>query len=460
MKFKSTLSTTITDSFFARFPALGFRAAIWKYIGIPLLLVIPLILTAQPEPELVSSGHTGPVGLEIDVEGNIWVSESGSGNNDSRISVITPSGESHIVIDSLPSYFNMQSMEVSGVWRTRMNEEGDLLALMGFSESSLSNTLTYIDLTDYNVGDPALNHDRIVDTIFVGDYVLGEGFLESNPYDLLLQEDGNAYIVDAAANAILQVDGGGQLSVLSTFDDFENPTPVGPPFINVVPTNIIADGDGYLVCSLTGFPFLEGAARVYQVGPGGANNPELTDLTMLTDLARDPNDGSIIINQFGSFDLMAGGFVPASGRLIRDDQQGNRDTIAQNLPLLSGMAVAPNGDIYVSDLFAGNIWRLAVGVSSVEGLGKDLLDIELSPNPASGIVNIRFVLAKNSQVRVTIHDQLGRELRILQEGEEMAGQIQYNWNGLDGSGMPVPEGMYHVRFVIDGKVYAKSLIRN
>ncbi|MCB0707074.1 MAG: ScyD/ScyE family protein [Saprospiraceae bacterium] len=458
MKPVSILTNFFLHFSFERFPRPVFNVFLWRYLGVGLFLFLGLSLSAQT-PELVASGFFSPVGLHIDADGNIWVAQSGSGNSDAAVSVITPSGESYQVISGLPSYFDAQTMEVSGVWRSRLNADGNLVLLTGFSETELANSLLQVDLSGYSIGDPAVSHENITDTLNISAFVLGQGFAESNPYDMLFSND-QVYIVDAAANAVLEIDADGNFSVLTVFPDFENPTPVGPPYINIVPTNIVANGDGFLVSCLTGFPFLEGAAQVFTVDSDGNNSNQLSDLTLLVDLDWDPNDGSLIILQLGSFDLMAGGFVEASGRVIRDDLQGNRDTIAQDLPLLSGMAVSSNGDIYVSDIFGGNVWRLPVGISGIHSPGKDPhLPIRLSPNPGADAIQIEFELAQTSTVQISILDQLGREMISLQDGTMAAGTQTLEWNGKSATDKALSPGLYFCRITVNGEVFTKTLIR-
>lgn len=46
------------------------------------------------------------------------------------------------------------------------------------------------------------------------------------------------------------------------------------------------------------------------------------------------------------------------------------------------------------------------------------------PNPASEHVTLPFVLARGGQLRVSLHDVLGRELRVLHEGDALAGATE------------------------------------
>ena len=62
----------------------------------------------------------------------------------------------------------------------------------------------------------------------------------SNPWGLALSEDGrNLYLTDASQNCLLQIDTAtGRWRRLARFASFPNPTPVGPPVVDAVPTSV------------------------------------------------------------------------------------------------------------------------------------------------------------------------------------------------------------------------------
>lgn len=79
---------------------------------------------------------------------------------------------------------------------------------------------------------------------------------DSHPYNLTKGADGHIYISDAGANAIIRRESAGHYSALAEIPGFANPTPVGPPQVEAVPTSILFDGHDFLVTTLTGFPFI------------------------------------------------------------------------------------------------------------------------------------------------------------------------------------------------------------
>ena len=61
-------------------------------------------LNAQMAPTIVGQGFTkGLVGIEVDGNGKIWLTEQGSGNNDGAITVLHPNGTASPFMVGLPS---------------------------------------------------------------------------------------------------------------------------------------------------------------------------------------------------------------------------------------------------------------------------------------------------------------------------------------------------------------------
>ena len=50
----------------------------------------------------VATGLQGPMGMEIDRAGNIWLAETGTGNNDGKVLIIKPNGVNTMPSSSFP----------------------------------------------------------------------------------------------------------------------------------------------------------------------------------------------------------------------------------------------------------------------------------------------------------------------------------------------------------------------
>jgi hypothetical protein len=189
---------------------------------------------------------------------------------------------------------------------------------------------------------------------FVLDYDFEKDVEESNPYNLTAGPDGDIFIADAAANAIIRRSKTGQLSVFATFPDIANPTPVGPPMIHSVPTGIAFDGQQFFVSTLTGFPFPTGKARIYRVNLSGQVSVYKEGFTMLTDVTLDAKLQPVVL-QFAEFGPQ--GFKPNTGLLTRVSAQQNT-VLVDKLNLPTSVAKRDAKTYYVNSLAEGKIMKV------------------------------------------------------------------------------------------------------
>ncbi len=64
------------------------------------------------------------------------------------------------------------------------------------------------------------------------------------------------------------------------------------------------------------------------------------------------------------------------------------------------------------------------------------------PNPFNPITNIHYILPENTQVKITIYDVLGREVKSLLNAQQTAGEKTIQWNSRNDLGLPVAAGVY------------------
>ncbi len=329
--------------------------------------VIYKVAAPEPKiPDVYATGFNGPVGVVADESGNLWVNEVGTGANDGKLVAMTPDFTKHDVITGLPSEFSEETGETLGAWRTVFTNDGKALVVQGegLGGSSLSESILTFDLSSYTIGGMALTTSNIEATYNIGDYSIAQGAINSNPYSMVMDAEGNMFIVDAGANSIVRRDATtGDLSTFATFDPIPNPLPFGPPVSDAVPTKILAkpDGSGFYVCHLRGFPFLPGTANVYEVDMAGNVSVFQSGFTSLTDMAFDPSDGNLVVLEFSQFSLETdpAGFTPGTGRAIKIHEDGLRETIAEGMNFTAGMGFAPNGDLYITSIFTGVIYKVA-----------------------------------------------------------------------------------------------------
>jgi glucose/arabinose dehydrogenase len=171
------------------------------------------------------------------------------------------------------------------------------------------------------------------------------GPVDANPYGLLA-EPGVRFVVDAGGNSLLEVRSNGSVSLVAIFSPIPVPAgPFNPPFAfsDAVPTEVGRGPDGALyVSTLTGVPFLPGAAAIYRVVPGQAPQLYAGGFTQITDFDWGP-DGSLYVVQHASAPFFNG-----PGALIRVAPGGARTVITTALQNATGVLAGPDGAVYVS----------------------------------------------------------------------------------------------------------------
>lgn len=224
------------------------------------------------EPRLaittIATGFNEPIGMEMDKDGNLWVAESGTGKDDGKLSVISKDGIKHQLITDFESY-RIANGEVEGPTHLLL-DDGILYILGGRAKLYKANA---------NLLKPGMGIIKAASLAVedLGTFILAHKFVnetnETHPYDLARGPGGSIYITDAAANAIIRREKkSGALSVITEVPGIPNPTPVGPPKIESVPTGLYYDGENFLVTTLLGFPFPSGKAIIYKISPSGVTS--------------------------------------------------------------------------------------------------------------------------------------------------------------------------------------------
>lgn len=273
----------------------------------------------------VASGLEHQIGLEVDKNGNIFVSLPGTGNNDAKVVAIRPNGRKYDAIVNLASFVN-KGGEILGGGHLLL--DGDMLYV-------LSGVYLYkADISGFKPGDAPMDAGSLPFED-IGSFVLAYPFqnnaFDSHPYNLTKGPGGDLYIADAGANAILHRESAGVYSVLAEIPGIANPTPVGPPQIQSVPTGIHYDGKRFLVTTLLGFPFPAGMARIYSVSTSGAVALYKTGLTSLVDICEGNNGGNLVL-EYAVFGQM--GFAPNTGSLTWTNGTTTETIISKmNMPI-------------------------------------------------------------------------------------------------------------------------------
>ncbi|MBM3328437.1 MAG: T9SS type A sorting domain-containing protein [Calditrichaeota bacterium] len=75
------------------------------------------------------------------------------------------------------------------------------------------------------------------------------------------------------------------------------------------------------------------------------------------------------------------------------------------------------------------------------------------PNPFNSQVRIGFSLKEESDIRLTIHDLIGREVKVMESGRKMPGYYDAVWNADNH-----PAGVYFCRLNIKGNEFTQKLV--
>jgi hypothetical protein len=177
----------------------------------------------------------------------------------------------------------------------------------------------------------------------------------SNPFGLEPAASCGLWLVDASRNLIWKVDWcANTYTPAVSFPRYPNPTPIGAPLIDAVPTSARTHEDALLVTFLTGFPFPSGVAEVRLVRPGsGESEVVFRGHRMLLDvLYSDRRPDGFFVLEF-SQDPTA--MLP--GRLIfYDSMKAAPLVVNSNLIGPTSMALSPFGDeLLISEILTGRI---------------------------------------------------------------------------------------------------------
>jgi hypothetical protein len=179
--------------------------------------------------------------------------------------------------------------------------------------------------------------------------------VDSNPFSVDASRPRRILVTDAGGNTLLRVGPRGGIRRLAVFPFG---TALAPPFLGLppgteipyqpVPTGVVrGPGGAAYVGQLTGFPFPAGEANVYRVGGRGTPQVESDGYTNIVDLAAGPRD-SLYVLQIVSNGLTAED--PGPGKLIHLMANGSKHELAAGqLTQPTGVAVGPDGDVYVAD---------------------------------------------------------------------------------------------------------------
>ncbi len=79
------------------------------------------------------------------------------------------------------------------------------------------------------------------------------------------------------------------------------------------------------------------------------------------------------------------------------------------------------------------------------------------PNPFRGQTSLEYALPERAEVRLTVYDVLGRQVRLLEHREQSAGMHALQWDGRGASGALLASGLYFVRMEAMGQTHVQKV---
>lgn len=280
------------------------------------------------EPTVVADGLIGPLSFDVTPRGDLYVGQSFAG----LLTHITKEGERHDLVSAAPAGVGAVSVHGGTVTWAEREAVGFAVTRSTLLQMAPDGTTTELDLLAYEAAanPDAVNtygvqglDDACAATIpaelapFLLPYT---GAVDTNPYSSLTV-GGTTYVADAGANAIYAVDADGEISTAAVLP----PTPI-------LLTEEMVAGFGLDPC-VAGHEFwAEPVPTDVEVGRGG--------MLYVTSLPGGAEDDSL----------------GANGAVYRvDPATGDVELVARAFVGATNLAVAPNGTIYVTELFAGRL---------------------------------------------------------------------------------------------------------
>jgi hypothetical protein len=267
-------------------------------------------LVSAQAPTVITTGLQSPQRLLLTPRGNFLVTESGAAVNAGRVSFISRSGNRRSLIEGLPAGADVEG-GFSGPTAVALQDRTVFVAIgpgdaerrgtvpgtsqynpAGFSSPLFASILAFrfsspVDNVTGTVALTPAQHQQLADgqELMLRDGAGGTAtaslvvklpeatpdpnavYRFSNPYGFEFSRSGRSlYYADASQDTVVEIDlVTSRRRTLARFPKFPNPSKIGPPVVDAVPTSVTFYDSHLLVTFLTGYPFTPGNARVYSV---------------------------------------------------------------------------------------------------------------------------------------------------------------------------------------------------
>lgn len=316
------------------------------------LLILGLLVAVVPavaqEPETLLEGLESPRGVTVDVDGNIWIAEAGSGGDTiilesdeititlgltSQITMLAPDGTTTAVVDNIISLFASSEGAGLGAYRIYPTADSLWLVLSDIQPPGVTMPGMFLSDTIIQLNRETLRTETLIDlwAAELENNWDGAEEIYSNVTDMAWSADGTLYIVDTGANTVLTwTKEGGLVKFLSWPDD-------------PVPTSIEFAPDGTLYVSFLGQGIAPDAGRIEHWSADGQTLLGTFDgLTAVTDIVLG-SDGAVYAAQLFIF----GPQGPGPGNVVKVDANGVTP-VAEGLNAPFGLAWDQDGSLLVT----------------------------------------------------------------------------------------------------------------
>ena len=128
--------------------------------------------------------------------------------------------------------------------------------------------------------------------------------------------------------------------------------------------------------------------------------------------------------------------------------QGQGNTSTRTEYTYTDSDVEPGSSYYyrLSDVnTSGDITTLPPLFMQLDALPEETSMEKAYPNPFNPYTYISYHLSEDTDVMITVFDMLGRSVKTLLNGNQVAGSYQVYWNGADENGIKTSTGNYMIR---------------
>ena len=195
------------------------------------------------------------------------------------------------------------------------------------------------------------------------------------------------------------------------------------------------------------------------------NNMTVTNVTLMNRFEDGVIDGNTEEQEDGNFYFLgfdfSSGVEPGEGAIMEVEVQFSN--VLDNSSVVFMFSSIAAGDVNANPIVAigdsfGQFYNGTLSNSDETSLPEEFALNQNYPNPFNPSTIIPYDLSKDSNVKIEIFDLMGRNIKVLFEGNQSAGHHKQVWMGTDNFGNPVGAGVYLCKMFTPQKVFMQKMI--